>query len=213
MQIVLDWIEKNGIENGIEVSHAQLDLLQTHMNMVLATNQVMNLTAITDKRDFQTKHIIDSLTILPYLGTVETVADIGSGAGFPGIVMGIMRPDIHVTLVDSLQKRVKFLQEVVDKLNLDNVTCIHSRGEDLAREGFVFDVTVARAVAKIDKLVKWIMPITAPGGRLLAMKGPDVAAEIEAAQKVMQKLNVGVKAVDIVDISAGERHSIVVIEK
>ena len=204
MEIVKQWDNTQ----GLAITQGQLDLLAAHMDMVLDTNRVMNLTAITQPQDFMVKHIIDSLTVLPYIAQISqkkqegsiTLGDIGTGAGFPGVVLAIMLEDIQITLVDSLNKRVKFLQEVVDRLGLRNVTCIHSRGEDLAKTGATFDVCIARAVAKLDKLVKWIMPLVAPTGQLIAMKGPHVAHELEDALNELNKHQARVKAVDTVDI-------------
>ena len=209
--IIKNWAN----ENGIVITDAQLALLERHQNMVLETNKYMNLTAITNLEEFAIKHIIDSLTLLPYIPqrTGITLADIGTGAGFPGVVLAIMRPDLHVTLVDSLRKRVFFLQEVVKELGLCNVGCIHSRGEDLAREGKIFDICTARAVARMEKLVKWVLPITKPGGTFLAMKGPDVAEELERAKPTLEKMGGHVKAVDLVEIASELMHSVVVIQK
>jgi len=206
---VKKWVSKN----GVAITDAQLALLEQHQNMVLETNKHMNLTAITDPKEFAIKHIADSLTILPYVPREAKLADIGTGAGFPGLVLAIMREDLHVTLVDSLRKRVFFLQEAVSKLGLQNVECVHTRAEDLARVGITFDICVARAVARMDKLVRWTLPITKPGGTFLAMKGPDISDELENAEPALEKLGGYVKSVDLVEITPGLVHSIVVITK
>ena len=207
--LVKKWVSKN----GVAITDAQLALLEQHQNMVLETNKHMNLTAITDPKEFAIKHIADSLTILPYVPREAKLADIGTGAGFPGLVLAIMREDLHVTLVDSLRKRVFFLQEAVSKLGLQNVECVHTRAEDLARVGITFDICVARAVARMDKLVRWTLPITKPGGTFLAMKGPDISDELENAEPALEKLGGYVKSVDLVEITPGLVHSIVVITK
>jgi len=198
---------------GVEITSEQLSLLEAHQNMVLETNKHMNLTAITDIEEFAVKHILDSLTLLPYLKQGARLCDVGSGAGFPGIVLGIMRKDLHVMLVDSLRKRVTFLQSVVDRLSLTNVEAVHTRAEDLAREGISFDICTARAVARMDKLVKYALPITAPGGVLLAMKGPNVEEELEAALSKITKLHGAVERINKVELVQGLVHSIVVIRK
>jgi 16S rRNA (guanine527-N7)-methyltransferase len=115
--------------------------------------------------------------------------------------------------VDSLRKRIIFLQEVVAALGLTNVACIHARAEDLAREGAAFDICMARAVARLDKLAKWVLPITKPGGTFLAMKGADVQAEVDEAKPVIEKLGGCVKAIDLVEIAPGLAHSVVMVEK
>jgi len=205
---IRNWAEPR----NIKITDKQLSLLFQHQNKVLETNKQINLTAITDPTEFAVKHIIDSLSLLPYIPENAQIADIGTGAGFPGVVLAIMRPDIHVTLIDSLRKRIFFLQKTVDELALPNVTCIHTRAEDLARSGTAFDICVARAVASMDKLAKWIMPITKQGGTFLAMKGPNVLEELEKAKPAIAKQGGHVKSVDTVEISNEIKHSIIVIE-
>lgn len=200
-------------QNGISITDAQLNLLMRHQEKVIETNKYMNLTAITCPQEFAVKHIIDSLTLLPYIQNEKKLADVGSGAGFPGLVLAIMRPSLHVTLIDSLRKRVFFLQEVIGELGLDNVEAVHSRAEDIARNGITFDICTARAVARMDKLAKWVLPITAPGGTFLAMKGPAVEEELENAKPTIAKLGGFIKAVDTVEIAPGLVHSVVVINK
>ncbi|MCL1787158.1 MAG: class I SAM-dependent methyltransferase, partial [Defluviitaleaceae bacterium] len=116
-------------------------------------------------------------------------------------------------LVDSLRKRIVFLQDVVEKLGLTNVECVHARAEDLAQAGAAFDLCTARAVARLDKLAKWVLPITKPGGTFLAMKGADVQVEVDEAKPVIGKLGGCVKTVDLVEIAPGLAHSVVVVEK
>ena len=208
--IVKTWADKNCISMTAE----QLNLMDKHRQMVLETNKVMNLTAITDPQEFAVKHIIDSLSLLPYIPAGgRSLADIGTGAGFPGVMLAIMRPDVHVTLIDSLRKRVFFLQEVIGELGLENVQAVHSRAEDMARQGMTFDICTARAVAAMDKLAKWVLPLVAPGGTFLAMKGPHVADELENAKPAIARLGGLVKSVDLVKIAAGLVHSIVVVER
>ena len=212
IKLIQSWAAKN----SIIITEKQLSLLTRHQAYVLETNKHMNLTAITNPIEFATKHIIDSLTLLPYIAHLADgvrLADIGTGAGFPGIVLAIMREDLHVTLIDSLRKRVFFLQETVTALGLTNVECIHARAEDLSRDGVAFDICTARAVAGMDKLAKWVLPITRPGGLFLAMKGPDVAEELDRAKPILAKRGGMVKSVDLVEIAEGLSHSIVVIEK
>jgi len=209
MDIVKNWAG----QNKIAITDAQLILLQKHQQMVLEKNKVMNLTAITDPSEFAVKHIIDSLALLPYVPYKTHLADIGTGAGFPGIVLAIMRKDVHVTLVDALRKRVIFLQEAVQQLGLTNVECIHARAEDLARKGQIFDICTARAVARMDKLAKWVLPITKKGGLFLAMKGPETQEELDAAKLAIAKQGGRVKSVNLVEIAEGIKHSIVIVEK
>ena len=210
-----DLVEKWTAQHGVAITDTQRKRLATHQDMVLEKNRYMNLTAITDPVEFAVKHIIDSLTLLPYIPPALgiTLADVGTGAGFPGLALAIVREDLQVTLVDSLRKRIVFLQEVVAALGLQNVSCIHARAEDLTREGAAFDICTARAVARLDKLAKWVLPITKSGGTFLAMKGADVQAEVDEAKPVIEKLGGCVKAIDLVEIAPGLAHSVVMVEK
>jgi len=205
-----DVIKNWALENNVVITTKQLAQLARHKAMVLETNKYMNLTAITDPAEFEIKHIIDSLTLLPYIPEGVTLGDIGTGAGFPGLVLAIMREDIHVTLVDSLRKRVLFLQKVIDELGLTNAKAVHSRAENLDED---FDICTARAVARMDKLAKWVLPITKRGGTFLAMKGPDVAEELESAKPILQKFGGCVKDVHVVEIAAGLFHSVVMVAR
>jgi len=206
LSIIKQW----AAANGVAISQVQLELLARHKEMVLETNRYMNLTAITDPQDFDIKHIIDSLTLLPYIKSGDTLADVGTGAGFPGLVLAIMREDLQVTLIDSLRKRVFFLQGVVDALGLKNVTCIHTRAEDLARQGTTFDICTARAVASLDKLAKWVLPLTK--GKFLAMKGPGITDELTKAKPAIAKLGGQVVGIDSVEIAQGLTHTILTIQ-
>ncbi len=142
-------------------------------------NSRINLTAITDDKEIEIKHFQDSLTILPYLKE-GTLADIGTGAGFPGLPVAIARPDMSVTLVDSLDKRVKFLQCVVDTLELKNVKCVHARAEDFGRDQEFrekFDYVTARAVASMPVLLEYCLPLLKNKGQFIAMKGANADEE------------------------------------
>ena len=209
-----DIIQNWAIQNGVNITNEQFEKFLAFQQKVLDANTSrMNLTAITSDEDFAVKHFIDSLTVLKYIPQGAAVLDIGTGAGFPGVVLGIMRPDIRLNLLDSLKKRIHFLEEVLDSLGLDKVECVPTRAEEWARVGVQYDVCTARAVAKMDKLAKYALPLVRPGGVLLAMKGSDVTQELEDAQAALVKYGGVVKSVDVVKISSEIEHSIVVVEK
>ena len=152
---------------------------QTYMELLKEWNTRMNLTAITEDAAIELKHFKDSLSILPYIKG-GTLVDVGTGAGFPGMPIAIERPDIFVTLVDSLDKRVKFLQCVVDTLGLTNVECIHARAEDFGRNPVYrekYDYAAARAVASMPVLLEYCLPLLKNGGRFIAMKGANASEE------------------------------------
>lgn len=151
----------------------------TYMELLKDWNTRINLTAITEDEEIRLKHFQDSLSILPYIEGGSLV-DVGTGAGFPGLPIAIERPDVSVTLVDSLDKRVKFLQCVADTLELKNVTCVHARAEEFGRKPEYrekFDYATARAVASMPVLLEYCLPLLKTGGRFLAMKGANALEE------------------------------------
>lgn len=147
------------------------------------------------------RHILNSAAVGAFLPEEGTVADVGSGAGLPGIVLAIMKPELDFTLIEPMERRVDWLNEVVENLDLDNVVIEHKRAEELHKRR-TYDVVTARAVAGMDKLLRFTMPLVAPRGRLLALKGQRVHEEIEAAKYVFKKFRshiVGVHEVDLLN--------------
>ena len=199
----------------INISDKQLNDFEIYKKNLLDWNQRMNLTAITDDEGVWQKHFADSLTLLPFLPEMDIkLIDVGSGAGFPGLPLKIMRSDISVTLLDSLRKRIFFLEDTVKMLQMDDVNCIHARAEDYQKvAGNSYDVCVSRAVARLDKLSAWCLPFVKPGGVFLAMKGPNVDDEVEAALPRIEKLGGAVADIKHVGIVDGMMHSVVMIEK
>ena len=155
---------------GITLSTYQLDKLEKFYKLLVEWNNKINLTRIIDKEDVYLKHYYDSLTINKVidLNEVETLCDVGSRAGFPGIVLKIFYPHLKITLVDSLQKRVNYLNEIIKELDLKDIKAIHVRGEDYKEK---FDVVTSRAVANIEKLMKYTMHLLNKNGVLVALKG------------------------------------------
>jgi len=155
---------------NITLSAYQLDKLEKFYRLLVEWNQKINLTRIIEKEDVYLKHFYDSLTINKVidLNKVETLCDVGTGAGFPGIVLKIFYPHLKITLVDSLQKRVNYLNEVIKELDLKDIKAIHVRGEDYKEK---FDVVTSRAVANIEKLTTYTMHLLNKNGLLIALKG------------------------------------------
>ena len=161
-------------ELGLELDEDKLNKLEIYYNLLVTWNERMNLTAITDKKEVYLKHFYDSLTILKVidLNNIDTLCDIGTGAGFPGLVLKICYPHLKVTLLDSLNKRLLFLKEVIDVLKLKDVTLVHERAEEYAlKNREVFDLVTARAVAPLNVLLEYSLPLVKKNKYFIALKG------------------------------------------
>ena len=171
-------------ELNIEVTDEKLQKLEKFYELLIDWNNKINLTRIVEKEDVYLKHFYDSLTIVKEvdLNKIETLCDVGTGAGFPGIVLKIFYPHLKITLVDSLLKRVNYLNQIIKDLELTNIKAIHARGEDVKDK---FDIVTSRAVANIEKLVLYTMHLVKTDGKLIALKG-DI--EKELTSEVRKKL-------------------------
>lgn len=181
-------------DNGLSLSGRQLEQFEIYYQELVEWNGRMNLTAITEKSQVYLKHFYDSLTLSFYvpMEDVSTLADIGSGAGFPSIPLKIVHPHLRVTIVDSLNKRIHFLRHLVKRLDLERVDCLHARAEEAARKEALrdsFDLVTARAVARLCVLNEFCLPFVKKGGLFAAMKGMDPAGELAEAQKSFSVLN------------------------
>lgn len=202
----------------IQLNEVQLEQLKQYYKLLTQWNEKINLTAITDEQGVAVKHFADSLALLNYVDIPEnsTLIDVGTGAGFPGIVLKIARPDIKLTLLDSLQKRLNFLDTVLFELSL-YAKLIHSRAEDGGqnidlRESF--DFVVSRAVARLNVLAEYCLPYARLSGSFVAMKGPDAENEIADGKKAIQTLGGKIKNIHSFSLllNGGER-TIIEIEK
>lgn len=178
---------------GITLTLEQELKLEKFYNLLIEWNQKINLTRIIEKEDVYLKHFYDSLTLTKVvnLKNVQTLCDVGTGAGFPGIVLKIVYPNLKITLVDSLLKRVNYLNTIIEELDLKDIKAIHVRGEDLKEK---FDIVVARAVANIEKLLTYTMHLVSKDGKLIAMKGN---IEEELTPKVIKQINKKYKIVKV----------------
>lgn len=175
---------------NITLSEKQLNQLDKYYELLIDWNEKINLTRITEYEDVYLKHFYDSLTIAKVvdLSTKQTLCDVGTGAGFPGVVLKIVYPNLKITLVDSLQKRVNYLNEIVKELGLEGIHAIHSRGEDFKE---TFEVVTARAVANIEKLVSYTMHLVNKNGIFVAMKGNiDEELTTQVEQKLSKKYKI-----------------------
>ncbi|MBE7027872.1 MAG: 16S rRNA (guanine(527)-N(7))-methyltransferase RsmG [Ruminococcaceae bacterium] len=175
---------------NIEISEDKLLKFIKYSELLLDWNTKINLTAITEPDEIVKKHFCDSLSSLPLIKQGASLADVGTGAGFPGIPLAIARDDINVYLIDSLNKRIKFLEEVIYTLGLYNVKAVHMRAEDGAKGNLrdSFDVVTARAVAPLNVLCEYCLPYVKPGGLFLAYKGEKAKEELVSAQNAIEKL-------------------------
>lgn len=187
----LEEMRKAAAAYGLSLSDEQLRQFDQYQRLLLAWNERMNLTAITEPREVAVKHMVDSLSAYtPELfHDGVSVIDVGTGAGFPGIPLKIFCPGIHLTLMDALQKRVHFLQTVVDDLGLEAVSCVHARAEEGARQKAYreqYDIAVSRAVARLSVLAEYCMPFVKSGGYFLALKGAKYEEELREAGKALK---------------------------
>lgn len=187
-----DYIKKQFKQFEIELSDVQADQFNRYYEMLIDWNSRMNLTAITEYEDVVTKHFIDSVSIIKVHDiTNESIIDIGTGAGFPGIPIKILFPDTNVTLLDSLQKRVGFLNEVIRELDLVNIEAVHGRAEDFGRDKKYreqFDICVSRAVANLSSLSEFCIPFVKKGGLFISYKSEKADDEIKESGNAIPKL-------------------------
>ncbi len=201
----------------ITIEENQIKQLYNYMQLLLLWNEKINLTAITEPKDIIIKHFIDSFTIAPYINKNSKLIDIGTGAGFPGIPLKIIRPDITIILVDSLNKRINFLEEVIKTLELTNITPIHGRIEELGKNKQFrekFDYATSRAVANLAVLSEYMVPLIKIGGKAICMKGPNVEEEVQNAKKAIKILGSVLEKVEsftLVDTDIGR--NIIVLKK
>ncbi len=176
--------------DALGLDKSRIPALEQFSAFVLERNQVMNLTAITEPKDVAALHLLDSLALIPAAGLeAEQIVDVGTGAGFPGMPLAIVRPSLRVTLLDSLGKRVDFLKETCKALELDNTECVHARAEEFAgAQREIFDAAVSRAVAALPVLCELSLPLVRIGGRMLAMKSSHTEEEIRQAESAVRIL-------------------------
>lgn len=202
---------------GMDITEKMSDQLYRYFEMLVEKNKVMNLTGITEYEDVVIKHFIDSAMIdrlNPDLSG-KKIIDVGTGAGFPGLVLAILYPDAEFILVDSLLKRINFLKDVTKALELKNVLCFHARGEDFAKEHpEEYDLGVSRAVARMSKLAGFVLPLIKPGGEFIAYKGQYEEDEEKEGNRILKKFGAKVVKIDRFFLTEQDnRRSLVVVRK
>lgn len=202
-------------ELGLQVPEGAVEQLRAYYTLLEAKNRVMNLTAIHGEEDTARLHFLDCAALLPYLpeGT-QTLADVGSGAGFPGLVLKILRPELRLTLLDSLQKRVVFQQETAAALGLEGLECRAGRAEEQADMRQSFDAVTSRAVARLSMLSELCLPMVKTGGVFIAMKGPEPEEELREAHRALSLLGGGPARIVKYTVPGTEAvHSLVIVKK
>ncbi|WP_442956501.1 16S rRNA (guanine(527)-N(7))-methyltransferase RsmG [Paenibacillus sp. YIM B09110] len=219
MDQTLKWFTSRMEESGITLSPHQLEQFDTYFRLLVEWNEKMNLTGITERDAVYEKHFYDSasLSFFVNIDKVERIADIGSGAGFPSIPLKICFPHLKVTIVDSLNKRIQFLNFLVEQLGVSDVSCVHGRAEDIAKlpeHRDSYDLVTARAVARLNVLNEFCLPFVRKSGLFAAMKGSQSEEEVREASFSLRELKAKIKAQHQLQLpnEQSERH-IVIIEK
>lgn len=204
---------------GIKLSEIQIEQFHQYYRLLVEWNKVMNLTGITDYDEVNEKHFVDSLSITTVfnLSEINTVIDIGTGAGFPGLPLKIVFPHLKMVLLDSLQKRIGFLNKVIEELKLNDVITLHGRAEDYAREKDYreqFDLCVSRAVAHLSVLSEYCVPYVNVGGNFISYKGGNVKEELEQSKKAVNMLGGKVEKIKKFNLPESDiERSLIVIKK
>ena len=204
-------------EYGLTLESSQVDAFMKYMDVLKDWNKKINLTAIEDDIDIIIKHFLDSLSIMPYLeGDDKSLIDVGTGAGFPGIPVKICKGKLGVTLLDSLDKRIKFLKKVVNKLGLTGINAVHGRAEDFGKNlqyREKFDYAVARAVASLPVLLEYCLPFVKTGGLFIAMKGSNIE-EVDISSKALNILGGEIENIYTITIPSSDiKRNIITVRK
>ncbi len=209
-------IIENGKKIGLDIAEKEVQNLYKYMLLMLEWNKNVNLTAITEEKEIIYKHFIDSLSVNKYLTNKEKIMDIGTGAGFPGIPLKIFNEDLNFILVDSLNKRINFLEEVKNELNLNKLELVHARAEELAKNKNYrenMDIVVSRAVARLRILAEYMLPFVKKNGICICMKGPNIEEEIEESKKSLEILGGKIDKIEHIILPGDLERNIILIRK
>ncbi|MGH4137486.1 16S rRNA (guanine(527)-N(7))-methyltransferase RsmG [Clostridium sp.] len=214
-----DILSKASSNEGLGFNEKKYEQFMKYKDLIKEWNEKVNLTAIKEDEEIIKKHFIDSMKVFKFQGlkNAKNVIDIGTGGGFPGIPMKIIKPEINIVLLDSLNKRINFLNEVISNLQLEKIKAIHGRAEDFAQDRQYrekFDVAVSRAVANLTVLSEYCLPYVKVGGYFVAMKGPAVEEEIKSSKNAIRMLGGRIEHIEKVQIEDSDLdHNLVIISK
>lgn len=209
-------IFKNELKNSNINYNINVKNYYNYMNLILDWNKKINLTAIVDPKEFLVKHFVDSLTILDFIDTKSKIIDVGTGAGFPGIPLKLYEDSLSLTLIDSVNKKINVLNDVIEKLKLNNIKAIHTRAEDFAKHiknREQFDYAVSRAVSNMSTLVEYLLPFVRIGGKVICMKGPNYNEELQEAERAIDILGGKIEFVKKININKDLERNIIIINK
>ena len=200
----------------IELTKEQIEKYYNYMDLLLEWNGKINLTAIIDPKEIILKHFVDSLTIAKYIKDDEKLIDVGTGAGFPGIPLSIVKENTDIVLLDSLNKRINFLEEIKQNLKLKNITTIHGRAEEFGKnknEREKYDIATSRAVASLNILLEYLLPLVKVGGRAICMKGSNIE-EVENAKNALEILGGKIEKIEEITLPNSDiKRNIIIVEK
>ncbi len=210
----LNLLEKYLKDNNHQSIDEKLEKFELYFDALTQWNEKFNLTTITDINEAQIKHFIDSLLGNEYINDCDYICDIGCGAGFPSIPLAIVNPDKNFTLVDSVNKKITFINHIKELLCLDNITAIHSRAEDFAKQNFEkFDCCIARALAQMPTLAEYALPLIKPQGKFVAYKGINYKEELENSKKILTLLNSQIYSISELNLTKDEKRYLIIVKK
>ena len=200
---------------NVNLEPEQIEQFYTYMQELIEWNNKINLTAIIEPEEIIKKHFIDCLSIIKYIKDDNKIIDVGTGAGFPGIPIKIANKSLNMTLLDSLNKRISFLNEIITKLKLSNIETVHARAEEYIANGKreKYDIAVSRAVANLPTLLEYLMPYVKVNGICICMKGPKAQAELEESKKAIEILGGRLEKIENIKIDENMDRNIIIIRK
>ena len=215
-EIFSEELENAAKQIEIELTKKQIEKFYNYMNLLLEWNEKINLTAIIEPREVILKHFVDSLTIAKYIKENEKLIDVGTGAGFPGIPLSIVKENTDIVLLDSLNKRINFLEEIKQNLKLKNITTIHGRAEEFGKnkkEREIYDIATSRAVAPLNILLEYLLPLVKVEGKAICMKGSNIE-EIENAKNALEILGGQIEKIEEITLPNSDiKRNIIIVKK